>query len=104
MARSSWPESASCSSSRCRWPSSATGPAGIGWPRRRLTQLTRPMKNAVRVTMLARLLTAGCLALLAVPAAANAGTAHLEPRAGSVEELVYDAHPGEANQLTLRYD
>src|SRR3954451_11426288 len=55
------------------------------------------MKNAVRVTTLA-------LALLAAPASASAGTAQLQPRAGGVEELAYDAGTGEVNQLVLRYD
>src|SRR3954452_24206203 len=62
------------------------------------------MKTAVRATSLARLLIAGVLALLALPAVASAGAAHLEPRAGGLEELVYDARSGEVNQLLLSYD
>jgi hypothetical protein len=41
---------------------------------------------------------------LAVAPAASAGTAELEHRAGGVEELVYNARPGERNQLLADYD
>src|SRR3954453_10807819 len=62
------------------------------------------MKTAVRATTLTRLLIAGALALLALPAAAGAATAQLQARAGGVEELGYEARPGEVNRLLLSYD
>jgi hypothetical protein len=43
------------------------------------------------------------LALVAAPAA-HAGSVALEPRAGGLEELVYDAAPGERNRLAVSYD
>jgi Ca2+-binding RTX toxin-like protein len=46
---------------------------------------------------------AATLALALAPAA-HAGSVALEPRAGGVEELVYDAGPGERNQLLAAYD
>ena len=46
---------------------------------------------------------AATLALALAPAA-HAGTVALEHRAGGVEELVYNAKPGERNQLLAAYD
>jgi hypothetical protein len=46
---------------------------------------------------------AATLTLVLAPAA-RAGTVALEPRAGGVEEIVYNAGPGERNQLLADYD
>ena len=54
----------------------------------------KPLRAAILAATLA----------LAVAPAAHAGTVALEDRAGGVEELVYNARPGEPNQLLADYD